>query len=176
MAWHNALRVWARVWAQVWVSNLGLGLFWWILSVVVFGSVAVWIRIWDPSGLFWALFFYVFWNLTLVMWFFDYLGRRLLFIRRLNLCGVCIVDHTANYIYGRFLCVRHILLLRICMVDHTISYFSLRSAYHRCLIRCVYASSYVFVRILFPCIVAFSLVLVIFNSDVVFTSISCIYS
>lgn len=61
------------------------------------------------------------------------------------------------------------------MVDHTIGYFSHHPVYIMCFIQYNCASSYVIARFIFQCIVAPSFILVIFNYDVVPTSISCIF-
>lgn len=44
------------VWALIWVSNLGLDLIGWFISVML-GFVVYWIRIWDPGELLWAFSF-----------------------------------------------------------------------------------------------------------------------
>lgn len=62
---------WAR--AQVGFAGFGMGLFGWIMSVVVLGSAVLWFHIWNPGELLQALSVYALWNWTLVIWLFGYL-------------------------------------------------------------------------------------------------------
>lgn len=96
-----ALSISTWVWALIWVSNLGLDLIGWFLSVML-GFVVFWIPIWNSGDLLWAFSFDTLWNWTLCLSFFGYIGRRLPSIQYMFLHGVCMVGHTTNYIGGRF--------------------------------------------------------------------------
>jgi hypothetical protein len=79
------------------VCGFGLDLFGWFMSLAVLGSTNDWFRILDPVELFWALFVDALWNWTIVSWFFGYSGKKLFYVRRTILRGVCVVGHTTVY-------------------------------------------------------------------------------
>lgn len=63
-------------------------------------------------------------GITLLIFSYSFFFcRRLIFIRRIILYGICIVSHTIGYIDEKISYVRRIYLHEICMVSHTIGYF-----------------------------------------------------
>ena len=74
---------------------------------------------------------------------------------------ICLVSHTTCSIDGRFPSVRRINLREICMVSHTIGYF----------VGVRFISSAIFDALLHP--VTSCSALIMFNFDVVSTSIRC---
>ena len=142
-----------RVSTQICFTVLGLDLGGRI-GAMTYGPACVWIRIWDPGELLES-----FWAPNLLV--FGYLGGRLVSDLRIIVRRICLVSHTTRYIDGIFPSVRRMYLRGICMVGHTICYFvGARSVFGA-----------IFDALLHP--VTSCSALIMFNFDVVSTSIRC---